>query len=73
MRTPKGGLVGKGELDVTCDDDVLLTRPESLPDGVENRVSVYLARTTQRSLDAGQNKTLSNETLERLRALGYLR
>ncbi len=73
VRTPRGGVAGNGELTITCDDSVLVAAPEALPDPGDDGVAVFLARTSERSLGAGQNKVLSDDTVERLRALGYMK
>ncbi len=73
VQTPRGETVGEGALSVTCDDGLLVAPPDALPDSIAGEVTIFLARLPRRTLDARQNKALSEDTAARLRALGYLK
>lgn len=70
--TGTGQVVGTGLAAMKLADEQLKVAPEALPDPVDGKVSLYVARTTERTVSAAQQQALPAETEERLRALGYI-
>lgn len=67
-----GSQVGTGQSALRLADEQLMIAPETIPDAVSGKVSIFVGRTTERSLSTAQDKALPAETEERLRALGYI-
>ncbi|MFM7200611.1 MAG: sulfatase [Myxococcota bacterium] len=70
--TGNGQPVGTGLSAMKLADEQLKVAPEALPDPMQGKVSLYVARTTERAISASQQEALPAETEERLRALGYI-
>ena len=72
MTIGNGSVVGVGESALRLSDEQVLIAPETIPDAVAGKVSVFVGRTTERALGKAQDRALPAETEERLRALGYI-
>lgn len=72
MTIGNGSVVGVGESALRLADEQVLIAPETIPDAVNGKVSIFVGRTTERALGKAQDKALPAETEERLRALGYI-
>lgn len=72
MTIGNGTVAGVGLQAVRLSDEQLTIAPQTIPDAVDAKVSVFVGKTTERTLATEQQKELPPETEERLRALGYI-